>query len=195
MVLDFERPDRYAFEDRNQSWFRRRKREGGMNRRSFGIAGLLLAAALSIPALSRPALADPVGTYDVTGINPDDGGEYQGTVAVRRTGETYSVEWTIAGMSSTGVGIGGRRGNTATTGVASVDDDMITIGYGNGSGFGISQYDLQPDGSWKGHWAYGDGETISTETWIPTGRSRSLERPKAPAGEAMKPMSSPAARP
>ena len=161
-----------------------------MNRRSFGIAGLLLAAALS-----TPALADPVGTYDVTGINPDDGDEYHGTVTVNRTGETYSVTWTIAGTESNGVGIGGRRGNAATTGVASVDDDMITIGYGNGSGFGISQYDLQPDGSWEGHWAYAGGEKVSTETWIRSGGARSLERPKTPSGEAMKPMSSPAARP
>jgi hypothetical protein len=92
-----------------------------MNRRSFGIAGLLLAVAIS-----TPALADPVGTYDVTGINPDDGGEYHGTVTVNRTGETYSVTWTIAGTESNGVGIGGKRGNAATTGVASADDDMIT---------------------------------------------------------------------
>lgn len=163
---------------------------GGMIRLSFGIASLLLAAALS-----TPALADPVGTYDVIGTNPDDGGEYQGTVVVSRTGETYSVAWTIAGTESNGVGIGGKRGSKETTGIASANDDMITVGYGNESGFGISQYDRQPDGSWKGHWAYADGEKISTETWIRSGAARSLERPKATTGEAIKPMSNSPARP
>ena len=162
----------------------------GMIRRSFYTLGVFLSLVAS-----TPALADPVGTYDVTGINPDDGGEYHGTVVVSRTGQTYAVTWTIAGTQSNGVGIGGKRGNTETAGVASVDDDMISIGYGNESGFGISQYDLQPDGSWKGHWAYADGEKVSTETWVRSGAARSLERPKAPASEAMKPMSSPAARP
>ncbi|WP_244482246.1 MULTISPECIES: hypothetical protein [unclassified Rhizobium] len=161
-----------------------------MIRRGFYTFGVILSLSAS-----TPALADPTGTYNVAGINPDDGGEYHGTVTVKRTGETYSVTWTIAGTEANGVGIGGKRGNTETTGVASVDDDMITIGYGNESGFGISQYDLQPDGSWKGRWAYADGEKVSTETWTRPGAARSLERPKTPTSEAMKPMSSPAARP
>lgn len=139
-------------------------------------------------------LADPTGTYDVTGVNPDDGGEYSGTVAVTRNGETYSVVWTIAGSESSGVGIGGKRGNGASTGAASPDDNMITIGYGNGDGFGISQYDLQADGSWKGHWAYAGSEKVSTETWTRQGAARALDLPKAPSS-AMKPMSSTVGRP
>lgn len=154
-----------------------------------------LTAAVLMALTPMATMADPAGTYDVIGINPDDGGEYYGTVTVKRTGETYSVTWTIAGTESNGIGIGGKRGNTETTGVASVDDDMITIGYGNESGFGISQYDLQPDGSWKGRWAYGGGEKISTETWVRTGAARSLERPKSVTGEAIKPMSNSPARP
>lgn len=158
--------------------------------RDLGIAGIFLAVALS-----TPALADPVGSYDVVGVNPDTGGEYSGTVVVNRNGETYSVTWTIAGTESTGVGIGGKRGGSATTGAGSPDDDMITIGYGNESGFGIAQYDLQPDGSWKGHWAYAGGEKVSTETWTRPGATRSIELPKIPAGNAMKPMSNSVARP
>jgi hypothetical protein len=161
-----------------------------MIRRSFRALGVFMALAAS-----APALADPVGTYDVAGINPDNGGEYSGTVTVTRNGETYSVVWIIADAKSTGVGLGGKRGASASTGAASPGDDMITIGYGNESGFGISQYDLQPDGSWKGHWAYAGGETVSTETWTRQGAARSLDRPETPASSAMKPMSSTVARP
>jgi hypothetical protein len=157
---------------------------------SFGAALALLALAVPFPVL-----ADPVGTYDVTGINPDTGGEYTGTVTISRTGETYSVIWLIAGTESSGVGIGGKRGENATTRAASPDDDMITIGYGNTSGFGIAQYDLQADGSWRGHWAYGGAEKVSTETWTRPGAARSLDLPKTPASNAMKPMSNSAARP
>jgi hypothetical protein len=167
-----------------------------MIRRDFGIAGLFLTLALSTPALSTNALADPVGTYDVVGVNPDTGGEYSGTVVVSRNGETYSVVWTISGTESNGVGIGGKRGGNVTTGAGSVDDDIITIGYGNQNGFGISQYDLQPDGSWKGHWAYAGGQKVSTETWTrPGGATRSIDLPKSPASNAMKPMGNSVARP
>jgi len=166
-----------------------------MKAKNPGIAGAVLALAFSTPALSTVALADPVGTYDVVGVNPDTGGEYSGTVTVSRNGETYAVVWTIAETESTGVGIGGKRGGSVTTGAASPDDDMITIGYGNENGFGISQYDLQPDGSWKGHWAYAGGEKVSTETWRRPGATRSIELPKTPASNAMKPMSNSVARP
>ena len=146
--------------------------------------------ALSVFLALSPslALADPVGSYDVTGVNPDSGEEYSGTVDVTRNGTTYSVTWTIAGVVSDGVGLGGSRGGANSTRAAASDDDTLSIGYGNDDGFGISQYDLQPDGSWKGNWAYAGGG-ISTETWTPKGRTRSLPTPpKNGASEAMKPI-------
>src|SRR6478736_2405630 len=88
------------------------------------------------------AVADPVGTYDVVGINPDNGGEYTGMVEVTRNGTTYSVVWTIAGTESYGVGLGGKQAGKTSSQAASPDDDTIAIGYGNDDGFGISQYDL-----------------------------------------------------
>ncbi len=168
-----------------------------MKARNPGIAGAVLALALSTPALSTTALADPVSTYDVVGINPDTGGEYSGAVTVSRNGETYAVTWTIAGTESTGVGIGGKRGGSSPAGAASSDDDTLAIGYGNEGGFGISTYALQPDGSWKGHWAYAGGEKVSTETWTRSGgaATRSLDLPKTPESNAMKPMSNSVARP
>lgn len=154
---------------------------------------VVAALAVLSPAL---ALADPVGKYDVVGINPDNGGEYSGTVEVKRSGTTYSIVWTIAGTESYGVGLGGKRSGNSSTNAASSSDDTIAIGYGNTDGFGIAQYDLQPDGSWKGNWAYAGG-AISTETWTPAGKgSRSLSSPvRKPASEAMKPISNTIARP
>lgn len=168
-----------------------------MKARHLGIAGAVLALALSIPAVPTVALADPVGTYDVVGINPDTGGEYTGTVTVSRHGETYNVVWTIGGTESTGVGLGSSQGNSATTGAASSDDDTLAVGYGNGDGFGIATYELQVDGSWKGHWAYAGGEKVSSETWKRPGdpTTRSLELPATPTSNAMKPMSNSAVRP
>lgn len=153
---------------------------------SFG--GALALLAIVMPS---PVLADPVGTYDVIGINPDTGGEYTGTVTVRRTGGTYSVVWLIAGSESSGVGLGGKRGSGASTRPAAGDDDMISIGYGNTDGFGIAQYDLQSDGSWRGNWAYGGGEKVSTETWTRHGAARAVQRPQTPATNAIKPMGNP----
>ncbi|WP_244484274.1 MULTISPECIES: hypothetical protein [unclassified Rhizobium] len=167
-----------------------------MTARHYGFPGVVLTLALSAPAFSTPALADPVGTYDLVGINPDNGGEYSGTVTVSRNGETYTVVWTIGGAESTGVGLGSKRGSS-TTGAASTEDDTLAIGYGNGDGFGIATYELQPDGSWKGYWAYSGGEKVSTETWTRPGgaKTRSLELPATPTSNAMKPMSNSAARP
>ena len=48
------------------------------------------------------AWAGPEGTFDVVGKNPDDNGQYEGTVTVKRTGDTYSVVWDVAG---TGAGL------------------------------------------------------------------------------------------
>ncbi|KQV42556.1 MULTISPECIES: hypothetical protein [unclassified Rhizobium] len=153
--------------------------------------------AISVLFALSPSLvlADPVGSYDVTGVNPDSGDEYSGTVAVTRNGTTYSVTWTIAGVASYGVGLGGKRSGGSSTRPAAADDDTLSIGYGNDDGFGISQYDLQPDGSWKGNWAYAGGG-ISTEVWTPKGRTRSLPTsPKNRTSEAMKPIGNVIARP
>lgn len=168
-----------------------------MKAKNPGFYAAALALALSAPLIPTATLADPVGTYDVTGINPDSGGEYTGTVTVSRNGETYNIVWTIAGTESAGVGLGSKRDGSASTGAASTEDDTLAIGYGNGDGFGIATYELQPDGAWKGYWAYGGGEKVSTETWTRPGgaKTRALELPATPTSNAMKPMSNSAARP
>lgn len=126
--------------------------------------------ALLLALLPACALAGPEGSYDVVGRNPDDNGEYRGTVTVKRTGETYEVLWEVAGTRFIGVGIGGVPGGTVTAhGAARDDDSVITVGYGDGNGYGIAHFDLQPDGVWKGVWTYAGSERISSEEWLPKG--------------------------
>lgn len=45
------------------------------------------------------------GQYRLIGTNPGDGGTYTGTVRVSRTGQTYSVVWTIGSQTFQGIGI------------------------------------------------------------------------------------------
>jgi hypothetical protein len=56
-----------------------------INVRAFGIA--IFALLLSIGV----TLADPEGTYDMTGVNPGSGSKYSGTVVVQRTADTFQV--------------------------------------------------------------------------------------------------------
>ena len=46
--------------------------------------------------------ANPVGTYNVAGQNPEDGSKYTGT----RFGQVYNVFWNVAGEEFSGTGIG-----------------------------------------------------------------------------------------
>ena len=50
--------------------------------------------------------ANPVGTYNVAGQNPEDGSKYTGTVAIERFGQVYNVFWNVAGEEFSGTGIG-----------------------------------------------------------------------------------------
>ncbi|MBO9097143.1 MULTISPECIES: hypothetical protein [Rhizobium] len=116
---------------------------------------------LALPAL---ALADPTGTFDVTGSG--DGSAYSGTVKVSRTGGTYDVQWTIAGEKFVGTGIGAKfTGDRFEMGPASSDDTAISVGYASKNNFGIAMYFEQPDGTWQGVWTYGGAKKVNMETW------------------------------
>lgn len=117
-------------------------------------------------ALALPAVADPTGKFDVTGLNPDTGGTYTGTVTVKRRGETYDVTWVIAGDKYVGTGIGALvKDGQFIAGPAHKDDTSIAIGYVSGNSFGMAQYFLQADGSWKGAWTYGGSGKVAIEEW------------------------------
>lgn len=127
-----------------------------------------IAAALLALALPAAALADPAGTYDLTGLNPDSGETYKGTVTVTRTGETYSVVWKIGNDTVSGVGVGLRFVNgRPVIGPANPNDAGLSISYESGGEHGIATYLERPDGAWHGIWAFNGWKRISTEDWAP----------------------------
>jgi hypothetical protein len=126
------------------------------------------AIATACLMLATPALAwaDPTGTFKVEGVNPDSGKTYTGTVTVERSGETYTVAWTIGGQQFVGTGLGAKfNGNRFEMGPASADDTALSVGYVSGKTFGMAMYFLQPDGTWQGVWTYGGSQKASPENW------------------------------
>ena len=109
------------------------------------------AAALAISTVL--AIANPVGSYSVSGTNPSGGSGYSGRVMVERTGDTYRVTWNIGGQTYVGTGIGSR--------------DFLAVSYRSGSESGLALYAQQSDGSWQGVWTYANARTIGSERWNP----------------------------
>ncbi len=112
------------------------------------------------------AFADPVGTYRVDGTNPGTSTKYVGTVVVQRTGETYSVVWTVAGAQfvGTALGVAAQNGKTLL-GPAHPSDNGLTIAYVSGGSFGLAIMSEEGNGRWAGYWAAGGGTQLGTEIW------------------------------
>lgn len=120
-------------------------------------------AMLAAPSL---ALADPVGTYKISGTNLETNEPYSGTVTIERKGGVYGVEWEINGKKLTGVGLGGKmNGSDFTVGAASPDDVVISVGYTEDDMVGMGIYLSQPDGSWQGVWTADGLEKSNPEKW------------------------------
>ncbi|MEM6665926.1 MAG: hypothetical protein AAF638_05935 [Pseudomonadota bacterium] len=131
------------------------------------ISGLALFFMV-VGLLADPARSDPVGSYDVVGTNPDNGGEYRGTVTVSRRGDTYEVLWQIGNDQYIGTALGAElRDNRFLVGPASADDIAISVGYVSASIFGIAMYFEQADGTWEGVWTYDGSGTVASEVWFP----------------------------
>lgn len=126
-----------------------------------------LTAAALLALTPMAAMADPVGTYDVIGNNPDDGSEYRGTAEVTRTGDTYSVTWNIGVSNFIGTGLGAKfvSDTRFEMGVAGPDDIALSVGYVTKDSFGVAMYFEQPDGHWEGVWTYGGSTKATTEKW------------------------------
>jgi hypothetical protein len=127
---------------------------------------VVLVACLGLTPVA--ACADPSGSFNVVGDNPETGQQYSGTVTVTRTGETYSVVWSIAGVQSIGSGLGARfiANNRFRVGPANRDDVALSVGYlSSDDSFGIAMYFEQPDRSWKGVWTYKGSQKAISETW------------------------------
>ncbi len=113
------------------------------------------------------ALADPVGTFQVIGKNPN-GTMYKGIVRVVQTGDTYTMAWKIGDQKMAGVGVGGVSGKDGITSEpAARNVNVLTVAFSTGNGFGAAQFVQQADGTWLGAWAPIGGGKISEERWLP----------------------------
>lgn len=127
-----------------------------------------LAAAFACLLVPAAAFADATGTYNVVGINPNDGSQYRGTVEVKRVQATYEVIWTIGSSQVAGRGIGAHaEGGRLVAGPAGSNDTALSVGYASGNAYGVANYYLQPDGSWQGVWTYAGSGKVASETWLP----------------------------
>jgi hypothetical protein len=137
---------------------------------------LISIALASLATLSgSAALANPVGTYDVLGTNPDDSGKYAGTVKITRNGEAYKVVWTIDDSETVGVGIGGHMvGDVYRMGPATEQDTVLSIAYTSGSTVGTALYYEGTDGIWRGAWAYEGAKSLASENWMPTAGKKKI---------------------
>lgn len=108
-------------------------------------------AAAAMLALAFPALADPSGTYDIDGVNPD-GTTYEASVLVSKVGDTFSVTYSLDDRKVMGTAIG--------------DDDVLAIGYGEAGDSGVAL--MYRDGQrWQGVWSYLGAKQLGTEEWQP----------------------------
>jgi len=110
---------------------------------------ILLVTAALLWSIVTAFAADPVGSYDVQGNNPD-GSKYAGTVTVTQTGQTYRVVWKI--------------GSTRYTGTAIGDKDFLAVSYQSGNQSGLALYGADGD-DWKGIWTYSGGTSMGAEVW------------------------------
>ena len=110
------------------------------------LAGVLLALS------TTAALADPTGSWKVSGKGPD-GAAYAGTATIAKTGDTYRIVWKLGGDPITGTGVG--------------DDRFFAVGYGSGPDEGgVAVYARDGDG-WKGIWTYYGGKKVGIERLSP----------------------------
>ena len=112
--------------------------------RALGIATFALLLSIGV------TLADPEGTYDMTGVNPGNGTKYSGIVVVQRTGDTFQVAWTVNRQQIIGIGIG--------------KSDYLAVSYRSGNTIGVAVYSQSEDG-WIGLWAPGGSRELGSETW------------------------------
>lgn len=108
--------------------------------------GALLALLFSASA----TLADPVGTYEMSGTNPLNGSKYAGTVVVQRTGDTFRVMVTTRSQQIVGVGIG--------------KSDYLAVSYAFGNNISVAVY-TETENGWRGVWAPAGSPVLGTESW------------------------------
>jgi hypothetical protein len=111
---------------------------------------LLVVAVTLLWTVAAAYAADPTGSYEVQGKNPD-GSTYEGTATVTKTGDTFKVIWEVGSEKYTGTAIGNK--------------DFLAISYTSGNNqTGLALYGAD-GGNWKGVWTYAGGTTMGAELW------------------------------
>jgi hypothetical protein len=109
-----------------------------------------VVALLGLALNASGTLADPVGTYEMSGTNPGTGSRYSGTVVVQRTGDTFQVTVTVSGRRFVGIGIG--------------KSDYLAVSYAFGNNIGVAVY-TETENGWSGIWAPSGSPILGTESW------------------------------
>lgn len=105
-------------------------------------------------ALALPALAQPVGTFAVTG--QFDGTTYRGTAEIRVNGALYDITWRIEGQAA------------PVRGVGMWENGLFIAGYRAGDDTGVIVYHRREDGQWEGRWAPIGARAPGTERLVPS---------------------------
>jgi len=100
------------------------------------------------PIAATPEIA---GSYAVVGTNPN-GSPYKGNLEVIQHGDVYQFRWTAGGQSD-GVGV--------------INGNVVAVAFANGpdgTGCGVVDYVIAPDGTLEGRWGYWGRDESGTET-------------------------------
>ena len=87
------------------------------------------------------SVTQPIGAYDVVGVNPGDSKPYDRTVAVEINDATYTVIWQVDGEEYIGTAIGAANlKGSIIFGEAVESDTSLAVSYGTGDTFGLALF-------------------------------------------------------
>jgi len=109
---------------------------------------MMLAIAAGTMLYAAPALAQPVGNFQVEGRIGDQ--TYRGTAEVTPQGDTFAISWRIDGNVYEGIGLW--------------RDQQFIVGYRAGPDTGVAIYRQTAPGVWTGEWAPIGSRVVGTET-------------------------------
>src|SRR5262245_31079352 len=110
--------------------------------------GFTLALALNIQVSAQIV----GGSYILEGRNFDDS-PYTGTVRIIPQGATCRIVW--------------HTGNSQSEGLCMQSSKTLAAFYRLGSEYGLVIYELQPDGSFRGHWSVAGKQGVGFERLVP----------------------------